>query len=378
MIAIQSLAGILLGLVLGGTKLGSADLFPLLDKELFQRTARSDQLVFVYLYLEGSQPCKQMLQQTLNQDLCRKELSGLTCARADIAGPEGGALLERYQVNVVPTALLMTGKGELEDAIIGFLPPPEFLAQLRRIKRGNDTLSVLRDRVARDPKDLNARLALANKLQYLGDQQGFQELLDSIRKADPHGKTEVGAQLIMQDLQQAATTQATSGEVPTTPDLGPIYTFAKRARHDRVRFQAWVWLSRQERTAGRNGASRTAAIEAYKQAPDSNRASWGNEMVREFLGDREALSRGERKLALKVAEGNQQAAETSWKNSGSPKPIANDALIEQLGGAYATLAIAQALNGKKKAVQRVFDTARELLPESRELEELAQQLAALN
>ncbi len=85
------------------------------------------------------------------------------------AEKEGATLAKRYNVHGYPTIFFVRANGKEVERIIGYLPPAEFLAELGRIKRGEDTYESLYLGSEKDPADFDLALKLATKLDDRAD-----------------------------------------------------------------------------------------------------------------------------------------------------------------------------------------------------------------
>ncbi len=105
----------------------------------------------------------------------REELRALVPLKLN-AEKGGQALAEKYQVDGYPTLVFATATGEEVDRVSGYLPPGEFLAEVRRIRRGDTFASTVRqldadptnaDLLRRVVKGLLARSDNAHALVHL-------------------------------------------------------------------------------------------------------------------------------------------------------------------------------------------------------------------
>ncbi len=97
---------------------------------------------------------------------------------------EGKALVEHYHISGFPT-ILITDKDSVEiDRIIGFLPPAEFLKELQRIQRGENTIADYINRTSQNPNDFDLWKALAGKYEDRGDLPSAVEVWESVAEAN--------------------------------------------------------------------------------------------------------------------------------------------------------------------------------------------------
>lgn len=76
---------------------------------------------------------------------------------------EGPDLTSRFRIPGFPSMVFLTGDGEEIDRILGYLPPVQFLEELKRIMSGNNTFMSLKEVVVNDPGNGEAILILAEK-----------------------------------------------------------------------------------------------------------------------------------------------------------------------------------------------------------------------
>jgi len=258
-------------------------------------------LVAAYFWMDGSEYCARLYQETLQAPETVAALSELVCYSVSATEPAGANLVRRLGVSTLPTVLFLGPGGEPEDAILGFVPPADFVAVVERIRLGQGTVSAARAAAAEAPDDLALRLALANKLAHVGATGESEELVASIRRDDPDGRTVVGARLALYDVMQRVLDAATDPADPTTIDLAPLYDHVRSIRPATVLFEAWEWIGDIEARRGDRAALRRARMAAWPHLPDAQLGDWGAEVVDRFWDMREELDQEEKAFALEVA-----------------------------------------------------------------------------
>ncbi len=83
--------------------------------------------------------------------------------RIDAEKGEGPDLKNRYAVSGFPTVIFLRGDDSEIDRIVGYLPPDRFLAEIKRIQAGTNTLESVRNAHEASPEDLKLAVTLANK-----------------------------------------------------------------------------------------------------------------------------------------------------------------------------------------------------------------------
>lgn len=83
--------------------------------------------------------------------------------KIDAEKGEGPELKDRYAVPGYPTIIFLRNDGLEVDRIVGYLPPERFLAEIKRIQAGTNTLESMRNAHEAAPEDLQLALILANK-----------------------------------------------------------------------------------------------------------------------------------------------------------------------------------------------------------------------
>ena len=166
--------------------------------------------------MDSSEYCVRVYGETITTDAAAAELSDYICFSANVTQEEGSQLIKRYNVTTLPTMLFVSPDGRVDDAILGFIPLSSFVSEMQRIEQGSETVSAMRALADASPEDLDLRLTLAQKLAFVGDKQGSEELLESIRRADPRGRTLAGAQLGLYDVRQKVIQSAADPSDPRT------------------------------------------------------------------------------------------------------------------------------------------------------------------
>ncbi|MFT4543006.1 MAG: hypothetical protein ACI835_005475, partial [Planctomycetota bacterium] len=324
-------------------------------------TARhQDRMVCVYFWSGSSPNCSRMYQETLSSPPAAQILSDFVCYSADAANATGARLLARYQVSTVPTILLLNPEGEAQDAIIGFAGPNTFASEVDRIRRGEETVSTLRTLSSASPDDLSLRLRLSIKLGVVGARQERDELLNSIRRDDPHGNTLVGARLAFWDVRDPLQVELSTATDVTKVDFDPLYRHTKLIRKPAVAFEAWQWLGDAEFGRGDQKKGRTAMLEAWTHLPAGQEVEWATRAVLAFWGMRDELNGREKKLILEIAD----VLETKSRALLSPAaedpsyPLEDGQSVESVVSmALSAKACALHINGKKRDARKLAKEA---------------------
>ena len=308
--------------------------------------------VLVYFWLEGSDYCAKLWGETLTAEGVQPELGEFVCVSADVVTPFGADLVARYSVATLPTVLVLSADGEVEDALIGVLPELDFIAGLRKIRAGDGTLSSLRRAAQAAPDDLAARYALGLKLQHVGAAAAGAALIESIRSEDPQGRTLMGARLALWDLM----TQLTAGGDDVIPDLTPLHKHLRAARQPEVLYEGWNWIANLEREQGNLKESRAALAKAWPHVAPADLIGWSFEGLPTFWRDREALKGSERKLALEIATAAAERAQAEVVPAQQDSlDTAADCLEVQARFAW--------LSGRREAARSALESALALVPE---------------
>jgi len=85
--------------------------------------------------------------------------------KIDAEKGEGIDLAEEYAIRGYPTTVFVNSSGEEIDRIIGYLPIDNFLAEVQRIDRGENTYISLQQEVAEDSTDVETLIQFAGKVE---------------------------------------------------------------------------------------------------------------------------------------------------------------------------------------------------------------------
>jgi thioredoxin-related protein len=122
----------------------------------------SHQLIFVDLYADWCGWCHRMEQEVFPSEAFQKATDSLVLLRLNTEdGSDGTNLARRFQVTSLPTFLLLTSDATLAGAIRGYLPPNDFVSNLRDVQGKYSEFMV---KVQNEPKitgDYPKRLDLA-------------------------------------------------------------------------------------------------------------------------------------------------------------------------------------------------------------------------
>ncbi|MFC1785379.1 thioredoxin fold domain-containing protein, partial [Candidatus Neomarinimicrobiota bacterium] len=93
-------------------------------------------------------------------------------------------IIQHYKISGFPTVAFVDKDGTEIDRILGYLPPEEFLKELQRIQRGENTIADYIKRTTENPEDFNLWKILAGKYEDRGDLPSALEVWESVAEAD--------------------------------------------------------------------------------------------------------------------------------------------------------------------------------------------------
>jgi tetratricopeptide (TPR) repeat protein len=117
---------------------------------------------------------------------------------------EGKELIDYYNIYGFPTIVFVdSDSNEIDriigneiDRIIGYLPPEQFLGELQRIQRGENTIKDYINRTNENPEDFELWKMLAQKYDDRGDLKSAVEVWESVAEANIGDKLLINYKLI--------------------------------------------------------------------------------------------------------------------------------------------------------------------------------------
>lgn len=162
-------------------------------------------------------------------------MEDVLCYSIDSESETGEPIAKKFGVQGLPALLFLDPDGSVRDKITGYLPPEPFIAEVQRIQRNEGTLPDLRKQVAANGKDVDLRWELAQKLQEVGDTEGYEEQMAAIHELDPEGKSLPMRRLAFEN---------TWAECKDSLEVAPLVAFLQEEQHAEILFDGWGLLSR--------------------------------------------------------------------------------------------------------------------------------------
>lgn len=269
----------------------------------------------LYFWRDEDNFCKAMFQDSLSDKACQQEMRNFVCMGIKKDGADSAAAFERFKVKEVPLVLFVQPDGAVVDLVQNFLPPQQFLAELKRIAAGEGTVTSMRAAVAKKPDDLALQMRLARKLRTIGDEAGAEKVVDEILERDPKFASEpAGEAMLMRIVGQVMP--------PSTPpqdvDLKPLKDFLVKQKNKRILFLGFDRIAAAELARDDIKAAAEAAEKAWRNIPADQVLEWGQKIAAKAYGYHEELSRPQLKLALQISQKALDAAEAVGKERGDP------------------------------------------------------------
>ncbi len=334
--------------------------------------------ILVYFWSGQSEQCAHLWQETLSKPECADILDDFVLVSADTADKAGYALVERFGIKTLPTLLVVDASGHADDAILGHIGLGGLAHEIERIESGEGTVTSLRAAVASAPKDLDARMALAIKLGDVGNWSGLESERDAMYELDPQFEHLATAKMRLWQWKEEA---QSSEEAIASFDIAPVAAFIAKSEHGEIRFAGHSWLAGMADHREDAEAGRTHRVALWADIPQTAVAQEGFAITKRFYEQREELSRKEKAFALEVAQAT-LASVQGWSTKtgcgdgcqcgGCTEGCVGDEYGSQrlakrelyVARAYAALACAYELNGKKKDAIAAIDSSLELDPQN--------------
>lgn len=267
-----------------------------------------DKPIFLYCWGQQSETCSKFQSSTLADEKAIASVQDYLCLGANVGAVEGRQLIDHYGVQTLPTILIIRPDGKVDDAILGMIGADGFVDEMKRIQRGEGTVTALIaevDRLAKS-KDLHAaidaRFRLIGKFNDVGRREEATSTKNEIFKLDPKSKTLIASRLWMWDLMEASwgesKDQAEGADAKEMKaDYSDLEKFAKKTKHSELSFEAWAWMAKGHYHAEDSKNGRAALMMAMESASPESEVEFGAQVSEMFFKDRDQLSRKERKFA---------------------------------------------------------------------------------
>lgn len=239
-------------------------------------------------------------------------MDDILCYSIDTESVDGKPIAERYGVGGLPTLIVLESDGEVRDRWSGYLPPEPFIEEIERIARNEGTLRALRAQVERQPKDIEARYAYAQKLQQMNDAEGYAEQLAAIKRLDPEGTHLVSRRMALAETMQTVLRSS-------DPKADELLQFLADETDSEMLFQGHELISRicsyrlQTATGDEANAHRRQLLASYRIAwtnrPEGSTSAFGNSVAWSLWEQREGLDAEAKAFALEVARAAAEQAD---------------------------------------------------------------------
>jgi thioredoxin-related protein len=275
--------------------------------ELLAKAAREKRVVLLNFYTDLCAYCRVLDREAYSDSSVVEALKPVLCFSINADSEAGRALDASYPTeDHYPALIFLDSDGALRDRIIGYLPTRQFLPEVERILRNEDTLSDLREKVAKSPADVEAIWALACKLEQLGDLEACDKEIEHIKKLDPQGKS--------RPMHHLALSAAIKKSIRTDDDEALRKLLAIEI-YPELLFEGWNQLAFQDlmraKAASMQGLGELARrhklayhqshLNAWPNCPSNLRADYGNHVAWELYLDWSRVDEDLRQAAINVA-----------------------------------------------------------------------------
>lgn len=285
-----------------------------LDEGLAVAKDKPAGMALLYCWQDKHDVCSAMFGTLSHKDAVPLLVEFL-CASAKKDEEAGAKVHQRFGVDTVPTVLFLDPQGATVDLMIGYVPLKEFVADVKRIRAGTDTIPDLRKKAAAAPQDLPLQLRLALKLRLAKDKNGAAPVIEAIVAKDPKSATEAGAEAMLLKLTDEV---FAPGAAAKDGDTKALRIFLAKQKVKRIQFVGYDRLAAAEYKRGDLKAASDAALKAWKVVPPDQVRQFGwNLAAKTYLHwqELEKIDKDLLKQALAISERVVKEVEKELKES---------------------------------------------------------------
>jgi tetratricopeptide (TPR) repeat protein len=189
--------------------------------------------------------------------------------------------------------LLVGSDGSEIDWVVGYGPPPEeYLEKLENSVKGINTFKSLSDKYAREPKNVEAVLKLAQKWDRRYNEEKALEMFNKVIALDPEGKmgtTEYrGKKVTFTELAEFSIGRLAFHSRKRNAE--PLKTFIKKYPESKILKDAYILMSRNYRTMGSKEEAAKFFEEYISKYPDD--PSVLDSYIARIIRNRDNIERG--------------------------------------------------------------------------------------
>ncbi|MCR9247625.1 MAG: hypothetical protein NXI31_21580 [bacterium] len=330
------------------------------DSALAAAGEAEGKMVMLYFWRADHGGCSSMFGGTLGDEKAVPVISRYVCMGAQAETEIGTPLFAKYHIQQVPTVVFVQPDGAVVDLVEGYVAVADFLAEVERIEKGDDTIAGLRAKIAAAPDDFQSGADLVNKLNSIGDAEGAAKVIDAMIARDPKGRNPFVAEMMLAKIIAEVRKPGVSS---LDYDVAPLRKFLAKQRNKRVKFLGYDQMARIEYSRDNLKAAAKHCEAAWKSIPKDRVLDWGQRMASIAYNKHKELAKidkGILKQALKISKKALDAAEAAFKKTPDKAWMAN-ALVR-----HAAVLI---VNNKRKEAFAVVDRAIELDPKTEDHKE---------
>ena len=136
------------------------------QKTVFTEDSNSRKIIMLDFYNKGCPPCEQLLKETFTDlkviDFAKENLS---CYKIDTWAEKNNDIRVKYNVLALPVLVFLNDEKQEIERITNFVPPSEFLSELKRIKNNEKTYLFYFEQYKQDSTNLDVLFNLALKVE---------------------------------------------------------------------------------------------------------------------------------------------------------------------------------------------------------------------
>lgn len=139
------------------------------SRDSISNAPRDNKLIMIDFYGDNCNPCQQLDRETFSDpQVIAYVRHHFHCYKRNAWIEANKELQKRYNIISVPTLVFQNSSGEIIDYLKNFIPPHDFLHELKRIVKGLDTYPDLQKKLEKNPRNPELIYKMANKMANMG------------------------------------------------------------------------------------------------------------------------------------------------------------------------------------------------------------------